>query len=76
MSNTFMVKTVNLSLEQAVEVHRVVRHRGSHIFQTIGSQMAVRLPAAPVALYPQEDLWYSFLLEADSTPGLLCCWKG
>jgi hypothetical protein len=27
---------------QAVEAHRVVRYRGSHIFYTIGSQMAVR----------------------------------
>jgi hypothetical protein len=26
---------------------------------------------APAALYPQEDFWYSFLLEAESTPG----WK-
>jgi hypothetical protein len=24
---------------------------------------------APAALYPQEDSWYSFLLEAESTPG-------
>jgi hypothetical protein len=24
----------------------------------------------PVAVYPQEDSWYSFLLEAESTPGL------
>jgi hypothetical protein len=23
----------------------------------------------PAALYPQEDSWYSFLLEAKSTPG-------
>jgi hypothetical protein len=23
----------------------------------------------PAALYPQEDSWYSFLLEAESTPG-------
>jgi hypothetical protein len=28
---------------QAVETHRVVRRRGSHILQTIGSQTAVRL---------------------------------
>jgi hypothetical protein len=28
-----------------VEAHRVVRRRGSHIFYTIGSQMAVRLLA-------------------------------
>jgi hypothetical protein len=26
-------------------------------------------PYAPAALYPQEDCWYSFLLEAESTPG-------
>jgi hypothetical protein len=25
-------------------------------------------PHAPAALYPQEDSWYSFLLEAESTP--------
>jgi hypothetical protein len=34
---------VLLSLQQTVEVHRVVRRRGSHIFQRVGSQMAVRL---------------------------------
>jgi hypothetical protein len=34
-----------LFLSQAVEAHRVVRRGGSHIFWTIGSQMAVRLPA-------------------------------
>jgi hypothetical protein len=27
------------------------------------------LPYAPAALYLQEDSWYSFLLEAESTPG-------
>jgi hypothetical protein len=32
-------------------------------------------PYAPAALYPQEDSWYSFLLEAESTPGLYCGWK-
>jgi hypothetical protein len=30
--------------------------------------MAVRLSAlSPAAFYPQEDSWYSFLLEAEST---------
>jgi hypothetical protein len=38
-------KKVKLFLYQTVEAHRVVRCRGSHIFQTIGSQMAVRLSA-------------------------------
>jgi hypothetical protein len=37
-------------MEQAVEVHRVVRRRGSHIFETIDSQMAVRLPALRAGL--------------------------
>jgi hypothetical protein len=32
--------------------------------------MAVGLSAkAPAALYPQEDSWYLFLLEAEPTPG-------
>jgi hypothetical protein len=38
-------KKVMQSLQQAVEARRVVRRRGSHIFQTVGSQMAVRLSA-------------------------------
>jgi hypothetical protein len=46
----------------------VVRRRGSQIFYTIGSQMAVSLSALR-AVYDQEDPWYSFLLEGDSTPG-------
>jgi hypothetical protein len=25
--------------------------------------------------YPQQDSWYSFLLEAESTPGPYCGWK-
>jgi hypothetical protein len=63
ISEGYFIK-VKLSLKQAVEAHRIVRRRGSHIFYTIGSQMAVRS-----AFYPQEDSWYSFLLEAESTPG-------
>jgi hypothetical protein len=30
---------------------------------------AVTLTRPPAALYPQEDSWYSFMLEAESTPG-------
>jgi hypothetical protein len=36
---------VLLKVKQAVESHRVVRHRDSHIFWTIGSQMLVMLSA-------------------------------
>jgi hypothetical protein len=32
-------------------------------------------PYAPTALYPQEDSRYSFLLQAESTPGPYCGWK-
>jgi hypothetical protein len=70
-------KKVKLSLWQAVEAHRFVRRRGSHIFSR---QSAHRWrwgcqPYAPDALYPQEDSWYSFLSEAESTPGPQCGWK-
>jgi hypothetical protein len=58
---------------KAVEVHMDVRRRGSHIFQTMGWQMAVRLSASrggrPGFLYPQEDSWYSFLSEAERPQG-------
>jgi hypothetical protein len=41
--------------------------------QTIGSQTAVRLSDLSAGrLYPQEDPWYSFLLEAESTPEPQC----
>jgi hypothetical protein len=36
---------VKLSLQQAVDIHRVVRRRGPHIFQIIGSKMALKLSA-------------------------------
>jgi hypothetical protein len=32
-------------------------------------------PYVPAALYPQEDSWYSFLLEPESTRGPQCGWK-
>jgi hypothetical protein len=37
--------TLKLSLWRTMKAHRVVRRRGSHIFYTIGTQMAVRLSA-------------------------------
>jgi hypothetical protein len=45
-------KKLKLSLSQAVEAHSVVRHRGSYIFCTIGSRMAVGCqPYAPAAFH-------------------------
>jgi hypothetical protein len=52
-----------------MEAHRVVRRRGSHIFYKIGSQIdEVVTCIRKLAFTPQEDSWYSFLLEAESTP--------
>jgi hypothetical protein len=47
-----------LPLSQVVEAYRVVRRRGSQIFYTIGSQMAVRLSAlrASRSLAPERFL--------------------
>jgi hypothetical protein len=54
-----------LSVWYAVQTHRTVKRRVSHIFQTIDSQMALRLSALHLCcpLPPQEDCWFSFLLE-------------
>jgi hypothetical protein len=49
-----------------------VRRRGFHIVMdnrlTDGGDVA-SLTRQPAVLYPQEDSWYSFMLEAESTPG-------
>jgi hypothetical protein len=47
-----------------LEAYRVVRCWESHIFQTVSSQMAVRLwtLCAGHTLLPKEDSWYSFML--------------
>jgi hypothetical protein len=52
--------------KQAMEVKRVVTRRG------YGSQMAVRFSD----FKPQEDSWYSFLLEVESTCGPIVWLKG
>jgi hypothetical protein len=56
----------------------VVRRRGSRIFlenrYSDGGDV-VSLTGRPAALYHQEDSWYSFLLEAESTPEKYCDWK-
>jgi hypothetical protein len=58
---------VKLSLQQAVKAHKVVRRRGSHIFLnnrlTDGGEV-VSLTRRPT-FTPQDDSWYSFLLEAE-----------
>jgi hypothetical protein len=35
----------------------------------------VSLMRRTAVLYPKKDSWYSFLLEAESTPGPQCGWK-
>jgi hypothetical protein len=55
---------------QAVEALRVARCWGSHIFRHSAHRWRLGCRAyAPAAFYPQEDSWFSFLLEAESTPG-------
>jgi hypothetical protein len=51
----------------------VVRRRGCPHFldtQLTDADEVVSLTRRPAGLYPQEDFWYSFLFEAESTPGL------
>jgi hypothetical protein len=51
----------------------IVRCWGSHIFWTVVSWMTVSLWALRCGLFlPQEDSWYSALLEAGSIPGPWC----
>jgi hypothetical protein len=61
-----------------VKADSVVSRRGSHIFFldrrfTDGGKV-VSLTRRPPFI-PQEDSWYSFLLEAESTHGQLRGWK-
>jgi hypothetical protein len=57
---------IKLSVQQAVEAYEVVGCLGSHIVQTIGLQMAVRLSALHAGrTLPLELFRYSFLLQAE-----------
>jgi hypothetical protein len=57
---------------QALEALGVARGWGSHIFRHSDNRWRQGCqPYAPAAVYPQEDSWYSFLLEAESTPGAI-----
>jgi hypothetical protein len=49
-----------------MEIQRAIRLQDSHIYQTIGSQMAAMFSALRVGHpLPQEDSWHSFLLKAE-----------
>jgi hypothetical protein len=54
--SSYVKVKLKLSLWQAMKAHRVVRRRGSDIFYTIGSQMAVRFSAPRSGrLYPSQE---------------------
>jgi hypothetical protein len=55
-----------------MEAHRIVRHFLDNRL-TDGGEVVSLIRRSQ--LYPQEDAWYSFLLEAESTPGPQCGWK-
>jgi hypothetical protein len=64
---------VNATLLQAVEAHRVVRCRGSHISRQSANRWRWGCQLyEPAALYPHKDSLYSFLLKALSTPRPQC----
>jgi hypothetical protein len=69
---------VKISLLQVMEAHRGLRafKAPTLLRQTANRWLQGCQPYAPAALYPQvsllfffKDSWYSFLLEAESTPG-------
>jgi hypothetical protein len=55
---------------QAVEALKDVSGWGSHIFRLSTHRWRQGCqPYAPAAFYTVDNSWYSFLLEAESTPG-------
>ena len=64
------VKMIKLSLYRPGQAPGVPGGRGYQNFYTISTRRwQVCQPYAPPAFSPQEIPWYSFLLEAESTPG-------
>jgi hypothetical protein len=63
-------KNVKVKLALSMEALRVARGRGSHIFRHSAHRWWQGCqPYVPAAFYLQEDFWYSFFIEAESTPG-------
>jgi hypothetical protein len=60
-----------------MEAHRVEMLRIPHFldYRLTDGDEVVSLKRQPAALYPQEDSWYTFLLEAELTSGPNCGWK-
>jgi hypothetical protein len=53
-----------------VEALRVARGWGSHIFRHSAHRWRQGCqPYVPASFYPQQNSWYSFLLEAKWSPG-------
>jgi hypothetical protein len=62
---------------QAMEALRVARGWGFHIFRHSAHRWRQGCQTyAPAAFYPQEDSWYSCVLEAESTPGAILRLEG
>jgi hypothetical protein len=70
---------IKIYLIQALEAYCVVRHRDCHIVRIIDLQLAVRLLSGRV-LMPRiillNILWYSFMLEAEQTSGVMVRLEG
>jgi hypothetical protein len=60
----YIKNKANLSVEQAVEAHRVVRRRG-FLDNRLTDGGEVVSPTRRPPFTPQEDSWYSFPLEAE-----------
>jgi hypothetical protein len=58
---------------QGCETSRLPHFLDSRL--TDGGEVVSLTRRPAVLLLPQEDSWYSFLLEAESTPGPQCNWK-
>jgi hypothetical protein len=73
---TFLLSLSKCSLrghrqrEQSVETHEIVKRQGLYIFRQSAQIWRWGSDTLwPSALYPQENNWFSFMLEAESTPG-------